>query len=357
MLAPRRVGKTVLLERLKEESGSKGYRAIVLDVEGYREERAFFREMCASIQEEIGAGQTLLASFAERLKRVVQGAEFEGDWRNLLLKVDWALFADNLIAQLEDEKDGKTWLFLVDEITIFTKALLDGPEGRERASEFLYLLRRLCREHPRVRWLYTGSIGLDTLARRHGIEGALVDLDIFQLEPFGEATAKGFLQQLATRSGCSITDDGLSALLGRLGWLAPYYLGKIGEAACELAAAKVIDETVANEAGDSLLKLEHRIYWSTWREHLDKNFPEPEKTRLFNLLAEIARSPRGATLDTLLLILNRGSEGFGGEVLREYLDTLEADGYVTGDETRGRFRFRLNLLREWWLRYVALPVA
>ncbi|HEV8239322.1 MAG TPA: AAA-like domain-containing protein, partial [Thermoanaerobaculia bacterium] len=193
MLAPRRVGKTVLLERLKEESASKGYRAIVLDVEGYREERAFFREMCASIQEEIGAGQTLLAAFTERLKRVVQGAEFEGDWRNLLLKVDWAIFADNLIAQLDEDKEGKTWLFLVDEITIFTKALLDGPEGRERASEFLYALRRLCREHPRVRWLYTGSIGLDTLARRHGIEGALVDLEIFELQPFGEATATGFL--------------------------------------------------------------------------------------------------------------------------------------------------------------------
>ncbi|HEV8242258.1 MAG TPA: hypothetical protein VGS57_23020, partial [Thermoanaerobaculia bacterium] len=162
--------------------------------------------------------------------------------------------------------------------------------------------------------------------------------------------------QIAKRNGCSITDDGVRALLSRLSWLAPYYLAKIGEVACERAAAMVIDETVANTAGDSLLQLEHRIYWSTWREHLDKNYPDPEKTRLFNLLAEIARDPEGATPDTLLLTLNRGGEGLGGEVLREYLDTLEADGYLSGD-TRGRFRFRMNLLREWWLRYVAPPTV
>jgi uncharacterized protein len=45
MLAPRRMGKTVLLERLKEESESQGFRAIVLDVEGYRHEKDFFQQL------------------------------------------------------------------------------------------------------------------------------------------------------------------------------------------------------------------------------------------------------------------------------------------------------------------------
>ena len=207
-----------------------------------------------------------------------------------------------------------------------------------------------------MRWLYTGSIGLDTIARRHGIEGALVDLAIFPLEPFSEATAISFLEHIAARGGCSITDDGMRAMLARLGWLSPYYLEKIGEAACERAAGKVIDAAVADKAGDSLLGLAQRTYWSTWREHLDKNFPEPERTRLFTILAEIARSSEGATQDTLLLTLNRGGETFGGGLLREYIDTLEADGYVSADDSRSRFRFRMNLLREWWLRYVA-PAA
>lgn len=359
MLAPRRMGKTVLLERLKEESEERGFRAIVLDVEGYRHEKDFFQEMCASIQEELGAGQAILASVTERLRRVVQGADnLQGDWRNLLLNMDWRLFADHLVDQLDEATDGKTWVFLVDEITIFTKALLDD-QGVTTASDFLYKLRQLCREHRKVRWLFTGSIGLDTIARRHGFEGSLVDLEIFSLEPFGLETAGGFLQQISERNGVVMTEAAVSTICERLGWLSPYYLEKIGEAACErVPRGQEVGSKEANLAADSLLGLAQRTYWSTWREHLDKNYPEPERTRLFTILAETSRGPEGASIDTLLLTLNRtGGEPLVERDLRDYLDTLEADGYLDANPERSRFRFRMNLLREWWLRYVAPPAG
>jgi uncharacterized protein len=359
MLAPRRMGKTVLLERLKDESERNGFRAVVLDVEGYRHEKDFFQEMCASIQEELGAGQALLGSLTERLRRVVQGSDtLQGDWRNLLLNMDWRLFADHLVAQLEEATDGKTWVFLVDEITIFTKALLD-EQGVTVASDFLYKLRQLCREHRKVRWLFTGSIGLDTIARRHGFEGSLVDLEIFSLEPFSLDTARGFLEQIAARNGVQMAEEAVSTICERLGWLSPYYLEKIGEAACErVSRGKEVDRETANLAANSLLDLAHRTYWSTWREHLDKNYPEPERTRLFTILAETSRSADGASLNTLLLTLNSaGGEPLPESDLRGYLDTLEADGYLKANPESSHFRFLMNLLREWWLRYVAPPPA
>ena len=52
----------------------------------------------------------------------------------------------------------------------------------QRAKEFLYHLRSLQQAHPNVRWLFTGSIGLDAVvARRGNIAGALVDLHNFPL--------------------------------------------------------------------------------------------------------------------------------------------------------------------------------
>lgn len=359
MLAPRRMGKTVLLERLKEEGEREGFRAIVLDVEGYRHEKDFFQQMCASIQEELGSGQAILGALTERLRRVVQGADnLQGDWRNLLLQMDWRLFADHLVDQLEKDTDSMTWVFLVDEITIFTKALLDS-QGVDAASDFLYKLRQLCREHRKVRWLFTGSIGLDTIARRHGFEGSLVDLEIFSLQPFSLDTAQSFLRQIAKRNKVTLTEEAVSILCDRLGWLSPYYLEKIGEAACDRASPTwEVDSEAARQAADSLLGLAQRTYWSTWREHLDKNYPEPERTRLFTVLAEASHSPDGASLDTLLLTLNRaGGEPLTESDLRDYLDTLEADGYLTSDSERSRFRFQMALLREWWLRYVAPPSA
>ncbi len=357
MLAPRRMGKTVLLERLRQESEENGFHAVVLDVEGYRHEKDFFQQMCASIQEELSGGQRFAVSFTERLKRAVHGSDnLDGDWRNLLLGMDWHLFAEHLLAHLEKAKDDKTWLILVDEITIFVKALLDD-QGVAAASDFLYQLRNLCRAHPKVQWLFTGSIGLDTLARRHGFEGALVDLQIFALEPFSRPIAMDFLQSIAARNEVTLPDKSAEALCERVGWLSPYYLEKIGEAACEGATSeKVVNLQATERAADSMLDLAHRSYWSTWREHLDKNFPEPERTRLFTLLAEVARNSEGASIDSLLLALNRsGGEGIDERSVRGYLDTLEADGYLDADAGRSHFQFRMNLLREWWQRYVALP--
>jgi len=360
MLAPRRMGKTVLLERLKDESERNGFRAVVLDVEGYRHEKDFFQQMCASIQEELGVGQAILASFSERIRRFVQGADnLQGDWRNLLLEMDWRLFADHLLAQLEETTDGKLWVFLVDEITIFTKALLDGQGGVTSATEFLYTLRKLSRDHPQVRWLFTGSIGLDTIARRHGFEGSLVDLEIFALDPFPLETAKAFLHEIAKRNDVVMTEAAALTMCKRLGWLSPYYLERIGEAACERTAdGKKVDVEEANLAADSLLDLARRTYWSTWREHLDKNFSDPERARLFTILAEVARRPEGASIDALVLTLNPATgEPLVESSVRGYLDSLEADGYLDADPARSQFHFRMNLLREWWLRYVAPPAT
>lgn len=355
MLAPRRIGKTVILNRLREESETQGFRAIVLDVEGYRDEKAFFQQMCAAIQEELGTGQAVIAAFNERLKRVIQGAENQGDWRNILLNTDYSLFAGHLLAQLESDKDGLPWLILVDELPIFILALLEEEGGVKKAHDFLYTLRHLRQKHGQVRWLYTGSVGLDTIARRHGLEGALVDMEIFPLAPFSPETAGAFLDHIAQKNKCQFHPEAVAEVIARLGWLAPYYLEKIGEAACDLAGAnREITRENAAQAADSLLELCHRIYWSIWREHLEKNFPEPERTRLFTILAEVAQGPsEGVSVNTILLALNRGGGVVAETILRDYLDTLESDGYLSGDEGRGRFHFRMNLLREWWLRYVA----
>jgi hypothetical protein len=116
------------------------------------------------------------------------------------------------------------------------------------------------------------------------------------------------------------------------------------------------DAQATHLAANSLLDLAHRTYWSTWREHLDKNYPEPERTRLFTVLAEASRGADGASLSTLLLTLSQaGGEPLAEGGLRDLLDTLEADGYLTATPDRSRFRFRMNLLREWWQRYVAPP--
>jgi hypothetical protein len=355
MLAPRRIGKTVLINRLKEESETKGYRAIVLDVQGFREEKAFFQQMCAVIQEELGTGASIFAALAEKLRRVVNGDEIAaGDWRQLLLQTDWREFAGHLLSQLNNDKEGKPWLVLVDELPIFALALLE-THGIDRVHDFLYTLRNLRNSYRNIRWLYTGSIGMDTIARRHSIEGALNDLDLFLLKPFTHDIAAAFLTRIADGNRRKMAPNAAAHIITRLGWLSPFYLEKIAEEACHLTGtSQTIEITAADNAVEAMLGLEKRTYWATWREHLERNFPEPEQTHLFTILRTIARNPGGiASRDTLLSELNRGKTT-GESQLCAYLDTLDADGYLDKcSDQQGYYRFRMELLRQWWLRHVA----
>lgn len=355
MLAPRRIGKTVLLNRLRDESEAKGYRAIVLDVQGFREEKAFFQQMCAVIQEELGFGASVLTTFSDRLRQALKGSDAtSGDWRQLLLHTDWRDFARHLLSHLNTDKEGKPWLVLLDEIPIFALSLLES-HGMERVRDFLLTLRQFRQAYPNVLWLFTGSIGMDTVARRHSIEGALNDLEAYPLKPFDEDTATRFLKHIAIENGRLMAPEAAQHIVRRLGWLSPYYLEKIAEEACHHTTRdEAIDIASADKALEAMLGLDKRTYWSTWREHLDRNFSDPEQTHLFSVLATIARSPEGrASHDTLLGELNRGNPVSDSQ-LRAYLDTLEADGYLVACEHHPRYhRFRMGLLRDWWLRYVA----
>lgn len=355
MLAPRRIGKTVLLNQLRETAGAEGFRAIVLDVEGLPDEKAFFRECCASIQEELSTGKAVMSSFSHRLSKLLRGSnDPAGDWRQWLAATDWQDFADHLFSHLDDHQDDPPWLILVDELPVFIQKL-QNRDGPQAIQAFLYWLRGMRQKHRRIRWLYAGSIGLDSVARRNQVEGALNDLEPFTLGPFDADTARRFIDDLARRRGHPLEDAAAQRILERLGWLSPYYLERIAEDACARAAdGAPVDLTVADLATDSLLDLDKRLYWASWREHLDRNFTDPDRTRLYRILETVAKAGGdGADASLLLSALNQRDQTVGELELRDLVDTLVADGYLVRGED-GRWRFLMQLLREWWLRYVVL---
>jgi hypothetical protein len=354
MLAPRRVGKTVLLNRLKDESDIERVRAVLVDVEGFRDEKAFFRHLCATIQEESGSAKSLLNALVARFGQLKEGVAGAGDWRSLLLNSDLELFAGHLLRTLNEDADGRPWVVLVDELPIFICALLTEENGHKRAHDFLYQLRSYRQKFKNVRWLFTGSIGLDGVARRQGIEGALVDLELESIGPFDRPTAKAFLEQIGQRRGLRFAPEASLAIIDRLGWLSPYYLEKIAEAACDLGLPEYgVGAEQATRAMDGMLELSKRTYWATWREHLDKNFLEPESGHLFRILALVSTTVEGATIDTLLAALGTSGGGsLDARAVSGLLETLEADGYLLRCDGGARYCFSMNLLREWWVRHV-----
>ncbi|HSK40087.1 MAG TPA: hypothetical protein VK943_10005 [Arenibaculum sp.] len=358
MLAPRRVGKTWLMKRFAEDLRGRGWLAVLCDVEGMSRETDFLRHLCHRIEDQEG-----LAGKAEGRARQIVNQFFSTDngdgWQQALVRTDWASFAETLVRGL-DARNQDT-LILVDELALFVRDLLE--RDARAAKEFLYGLRALQQRYPKVRWLLTGSIGLDTIARRGEIGGALVNFTLFPVEPFGRDAARAFLDHLSAagrvRRPFTLDDAAFTRLGDELGWLAPYYLEEIAKVIRPSgprgpdgrSPASVQD---VDAAFDAMLAPERRTYFVTWEEHLAKNFPREEAEALRLVLDICAHRPAGERFDTLFARLGGPPWNLGRRDLRDLLTVLTTDGYLSRTEDGDRrFRFRSGLLRRYWLRYHA----
>jgi len=353
MLAPRRVGKTWLMHRIVDDLDALGWTTVFTDVEGMRSEDEFLRDLCRCIEGKVTIRDRIFSHLSQRLKQVTTKS-WEGSPINAIGPIEPKGFSEELVATLDAQYENT--LILVDEIALFVAVLLSHNEATAR--DFLYHLRRLRQKYRRVRWLLTGSIGLDVVARRAGLHGALVDLETFPLEPFSEPAARTYLNRACTkkevRRPFALNDAAFAHLAGQLGWLSPYYLKLVadrirptGDLVSGLPSAQKLDIDAAFE---ELLAPAYRTHFAAWEEHLKKNFPREESDLLHAILNLLCETSEGETFDTLQARLSVDRLQLRPRELKSLLVALVNDGFL--QEQNARWRFRSGLLRRYWLKYM-----
>lgn len=355
MPGPRRLGKTFVLERLEERSPQHGYLAVRFDVSHCRDEKEFFTKLCQAIEAKREPGDSLLDSLQQRVRQVFHGSPSgSGPWYQSALNLNWEAFADHLITALAEDPKNR-WVILIDELPVFLLHLEAMPNGLAQVKSIAYRLREFRERFPGLRWMLTGSIGIEPLARRGEYLGAFNNLEPFELLPLSPESACALLQDSA-RAGLfehrrQVSGHEAEAIVAASGWLSAYYLEAFGKQLQGSPAedAGTADERV-REARQRLLQPVNRNYFETWPEHLRKNFTEPTRGRLFGLLAYLADFEQGLSTDGLLPGLNDAS--ISRRDLLRLLNTLEEDGFLVCDPEADRHRFRMELLRLWWQRYL-----
>lgn len=353
MPAPRRIGKTWTINRLAEDMRREGWLIVELDVQGMSAPDKFARRLCQKIQNQLPTPSGLHAAFKNRLHALI-GGNWGTDPINVIGQVDPVSFLDALLEALA--KEDKQSAIFVDEIAYFVLRFAERNEGD--AKDFFYELRNLQAEYSNIRWLFTGSIGLNFVAERFGLGGAFVDLTTFILEPFDEAEARSFLRDPATQMGFNhqfhASDEDLKVLFEELGWLAPYYLKLVGNevrpSGPEQDGRLTAKQEDLQDAMEKLLEPTRKSEFAVWREHIDKNLPQTDRDLARGVLGPLSAAADGETLDTLQAAMVPATP----KAVRDILDILQSDGLIDLTKgTKGRYRFRSGLIRRYWQQYEA----
>ena len=358
MPGPRRLGKTFVLERIVARGAANGWHAVKVELSGCTDFRSVFSLLCEALGRQHTGGARTVSWLRQRLGQIVSPrSDASGPWYQNLLSQDYETGFEQFIRAMNDD-ESRRWALLIDELPIFLKALHDrGPDGVAQALAFMNLISRLREDNKRVRWLITGSIGIEPLARAGNYLGVLAKFDTFELEPLTELQARDYVQDLASMGRLPdrdiITDAESAAIVAAVGWRAAYYLDALSQ---KMGGQPTEDDAEAArlvaQAVERLLQPGHSAFFGTWEEHLRKHYRDPDRGVAFAALAVLAPHSQGRSINTLLATIGRAD--LTREQLQVILTRLHTEGFVTVQGWEGSdptSAFRNPLLRRWWQRY------
>ncbi|MCP4114304.1 MAG: hypothetical protein GY737_02670 [Desulfobacteraceae bacterium] len=288
----------------------------------------------------------MLTQFKTRLIDILQGDTQAETFEDLLLKSDWESLLDAALGALN--ASDTPCLILIDEVSVCLSSLL--AVSREEGSAFMRRLREHQQQYTNIRWMLTGSIGLDHVAEQYGLGGTLNQLDPYPLHPLAPEQAKAYVNDLCdSREMPRMDDYAHEVVQERVGWLAPHYLSRLLDRIEERAGEGSVTPDHINLACNDLLSYPFNRVFSDWPDHINRNYPDDQKIIAHKILKILCSHPDGESTESI-----RNNPVFSESDIKELCNTLvslENDGFLKRDRETGRYFFVLGLLRDYWERY------
>lgn len=364
---PRRLGKSSIVNRLREEAVAKGLLARHVDVQGIEGAQAFIDEISSHFPDDSikgylsSLGDTAKQWFSAVKKFELKGPGGVGGGIELQANASqtWHRSATALQARLT----AVPVLIFIDEFSVFLQKLL---AGNQKEAEALLAWLRAWRVTPGVacRFLFTGSIGLNALLEKYSLSAQFNDCYEYPIGPFKVNAARDMVSAFAQREGWSIAPATASYLCERVGWLSPFYLCLLLDETTK-AARDRLDETPLPPQGepnreltpddvDSAYErlLSARSRFIHWEQRIHRDLAGVELAFANLVLTAMAKNPTGLTqrqLHARLAKLEPDPDQRAAR-LQTILGKLQEEGYTSPVDASGRVKFLSFLLRDYWGR-------
>jgi uncharacterized protein len=374
LLGPRRIGKTSTARAVMATVKADGWKAVEINVASCVDETGFLEKLEAILKPELTslvtkAKESIVESFealSRRIKsvKIPVGAGSVGVELGQKETEDWTKVANDVLDLIG--KIDERWLIYVDELPILLFNIIrsDPQTGVQRVRRFLDWFRndvRALAGSKKLRWLVSGSVGLDTLVQEHGMADTINSMSHQGLKPFTQEQAINLLQILASSYKIGLDDEQLKLILNAIQWPQPYYLQTAFHHVRTLYSEKgTISTELVEQAMANMVQPGADNDYHHWEQRLNLQLCKTDAHHAFALLSCASVNRDGVKPEILLNLMHERIPGGDAEDIKQIFvrlrNILERDAYWQADESSGvkRYKFLLEPLRLWWVRRDAL---
>ena len=346
LTSPRRYGKTSIVNYMKDKP-QPGWSAIYIDMEGSAKPHEFIMELLNQVN------PTLL----QKAKNLFQSARDATNAVQILNMIeirlrepndDWKKKGKEIFRELK--KDNSKSIVIIDELpTYLFKMQEKYQDDGSTISAFLHWLRNI-RQDLQIRFIVCGSIGIDSIVDRYGLENSVNDLSRLSLPPFDDKTAKGMITTLLNKYNIVHTNDLIEEIMAQIGLQVPFFIQlmlKEIRHRTNFGQEKLTSEIITNSYRHGLLGIEGKKDFEWNFKRLKTEFKGKDyqiTTEILKRLTQVS----SATEAELEEIYNKIKQKENKPEFRKILDILETGFYIArnGDN----LAFHNKVLRDLWIQ-------
>lgn len=347
LVAPRRVGKTSIMYKIKDEP-KDSHIVLYLDVESANTENEFWKKLFKNIADEEFAKTfgNKARHFFDFLKTIkIDSVSSSG----IKLGDSSEISYFEAFKQIIEKIDSDTRLvIMIDEFAQAIENMI--KKGKENEAETLLQNMRAIRQDEKIsdktRFIYAGSIGLESVVSMIDSIKHINDLNPIKINPLDEADAKEFIKTLATSNAVNISDMQIDEILQKIEWLIPFHIQIIIQE-LKFLRKSVIDDEDIEKAFASIIK--NRNHFEHWEARLKtfKNDRYNFAKEILNLISEQSE------LKSQEVSNISDKHSLTEDIAKSVIRSLVYDGYINNDQNPKIYRFNSAMLKIWWFQNVA----
>lgn len=307
--APRRYGKTSVLNRVRLDLGNNGAPSILVDLSSGKTAVWFFVTVTLAAMDQAACRKVLLDQ--KELKTWPSpGADpsLKHDAGRALSKKIAEEKVWNFGRRLFEKLSGVGAILLLDEFSVFLRAtVLEKPDEAKKLCQMLYEFRTA---KPPVRQVLCGSSGLSSYIGFHDLKKEFSDLQTVELPPLSGSDGKMLIEELLYKIDLLPSPELVNAIARETGKPIPYFLHAFIDAINQEknSTTKKVDKKTIRKAYRDRMMGPMGNFWFRIYGINTQPYPPELKRAAAAILTELAKNPKGVEEKKLRLVFKKSTE-------------------------------------------------